>query len=302
MTASPGRPLVAVAIPTHNREHQLRQAVESALAQDRTDLAVVISDNASTDGTESLGEKLAAADDRVTYIRNPVDIGPTANFNELRRLGGDARYFLYLGDDDWLDEHYVSRCVAELERHPGAAMVTGSILYHDPDGSTFPGVRVECLDPDPARRVLDYYRRVRDNGTFYGVRPMAVLQRLSPMPNAMGNDFLLLAETAFLGQLRTIDTTTVHRLTGGATASLANVARTAGMPRWHGVVPQLAIVWAVLGDIAWRSPVFRVLPLPHRVALAVRASAIVARRFLPEAAVKLLRRARAAAAGRRSAR
>ena len=64
-------PLVSVGIPTFNRLIMLRRAVDSALSQDYPNLEVVISDNASTDGTQAWCEQLARRDSRVRYVRQP---------------------------------------------------------------------------------------------------------------------------------------------------------------------------------------------------------------------------------------
>ena len=57
-----GSPLVTVGIPTYNRASALTRALESVLAQDYTNLEVVISDNASTDDT---CPKLSGLDPRI---------------------------------------------------------------------------------------------------------------------------------------------------------------------------------------------------------------------------------------------
>jgi glycosyltransferase involved in cell wall biosynthesis len=46
-------PLVSIGIPTYNRVESLDRALRSALAQDHPELEVVVSDDASTDGTEA---------------------------------------------------------------------------------------------------------------------------------------------------------------------------------------------------------------------------------------------------------
>src|SRR5919199_5421053 len=119
-----GSPLVSVGIPTYNRREMLKRAVESVLAQDYTNFEVVISDNASTDGTQALCEDLCLRDERVHYFRQSTNKGPIANFNEVfRRSHGEL--FMYLGDDDWLDPSYLSQCVSTLLKQPELALVSG---------------------------------------------------------------------------------------------------------------------------------------------------------------------------------
>src|SRR5579862_7896404 len=104
-------PLVTVGIPTFNRLETLQRAVKSVLAQDYPNLELVISDNASTDGTLAWLQKIAAEDSRVRYFRQSSNLGATANMNSvLRRARGSL--CMLMGDDDWLEPSYVSRCAA----------------------------------------------------------------------------------------------------------------------------------------------------------------------------------------------
>ena len=113
------RPLVSVGIPTYNRLPRLQRAVASVLAQDYPNLELVVSDNASTDGTEAWLAELAEAHPNVVVHRNPANIGPTRNFNQARDASrGDL--LLWLGDDDVIEPGYVSACAAasRLTRRP----------------------------------------------------------------------------------------------------------------------------------------------------------------------------------------
>src|SRR4051794_27303453 len=114
-------PLVSVGIPTFNRATVLKRAIESFLAQDYSNLELIISDNASPDETESVCEEYCARDTRVTYIRQRSNRGPRPNFLEvLHRARGPL--FICLGDDDWLDSSYIRLCVQKLTENPDYAL------------------------------------------------------------------------------------------------------------------------------------------------------------------------------------
>jgi glycosyltransferase involved in cell wall biosynthesis len=74
---------------------------------------LVISDNASDDGTEEICRQFACSDARVRYHRQPRDIGLVASFNTVLQLA-HGPYFKW-GDDDWLTPTYVTRCVEVLD-------------------------------------------------------------------------------------------------------------------------------------------------------------------------------------------
>ena len=140
----PDRPSVTIGLPTHNREHLLRRAIDSALAQTYAPIELVISDNASTDGTEALCRSMAARDPRIRYLRHDRDLGPTANFNHLfGACSGD--YVLLLADDDWLDPNYVTACLQVLRADDSVALAAGQPRYMRDDVFVRDGVAHETF-------------------------------------------------------------------------------------------------------------------------------------------------------------
>ena len=70
----------------------------------------------------------AKAHNNIRYVRQATNVGPTLNFESLRaEATGD--YFMFLGDDDWLDPGYVGRCVQFHRTHPGYSLVAGMTRY-----------------------------------------------------------------------------------------------------------------------------------------------------------------------------
>jgi glycosyltransferase involved in cell wall biosynthesis len=264
-------PLVSIGIPTYQRVAKLGRAVESALAQTHSHIEVVISDNASDDGTAELCRALADRDDRIRYVRQEPNRGPTANFNFLfEACGGD--YVMMLADDDWLDPDYVSTCLARLRSDDGATLVAGQARYVRDNAFVHDGVVHEHAEDDPASRVRGYLAAVEDNGVFYGVMPREVLQRAYPLPDVLGNDWLHVARIAFQGHLHTLPATQIHRELGGTSADISSILDTFGRARWQARVPQLVIAGHVLGDVAWGHPVYRSLSPVRRLALGLQAA------------------------------
>ncbi|MEA2685405.1 MAG: hypothetical protein QOE93_600 [Actinomycetota bacterium] len=280
--------LVTVGIPTYNRERGLVRAVESVLAQTHDPIDVVICDNASTDGTAEACADLAARHPRIRYVRQDRNVGVTANFN---RVFAEARtpYFMWLGDDDWLDEGYVAACLAVLEADPDVVLAAGIAQYHRDDEVVRHGVIMDLDQPRPGDRVHAYFELVEENGVFYGLARTEALGRALPLANEMGGDWFVVARLAFLGHVRTLPEVAVHRTVGGATRNLRHVAESAGMGRFQAGAPQVALAAFTARDIGWRSPVYATLPGSERAALAARCSATVTRRFVPGAVRKWVR-------------
>ncbi len=263
--------LVTVGIPTFNRAAKLRRAAESVLGQTHTDLELVISDNASSDGTEALCRELCAADARVRYLRSPDNRGPTANFNLLY---GAARgeFAMMLSDDDWLEAGYVEHCLAALLADPRRSVACGRARYLDGERVVRQGALMNLDSDDPARRVLDYLESVDENGLFYGVSRLEVLRAATPLRNVLGNDWLLVASLLVQGAAATIETTWINRELGGTSADFRKLTATLGLPRAQARLPHVVMAWQAFAEILWRAPAFRKLGARPRAALATRAA------------------------------
>ena len=162
--AAPGRdgdtkarlsgPLVSIGMPVRNAERHLREAIESLLAQDYPNFEVVISDNASSDATESICREYTGRDQRVSYHRSDQDRGAVWNFNQVFGLARGT-YFMWAAHDDLRAPRYLSACVAELEAHPDAGLCCTDVEFIDEDGQPVPQwtAMIRPVGPNPRARV-----------------------------------------------------------------------------------------------------------------------------------------------------
>jgi len=233
------RPLVTIGIPTRNRAEMLERALKSALQQDYENIEVIVSDNASTDETQLVVRASMSRDVRVRYYYSPSNVGSTRNFNAvLGRATGD--FFMWLGDDDWIDKRYVRLCIAEFMDYPELALVTGSPKYYRSGQHISNGKVFDLQQEKWWLRVISYYMQVVDNGMFYGVMRSTHIKAVG-LPNAMGNDWLTVASIASLGKTRSLCDVSIHRELGGASSSPARIASALGLPAVQGKFPVLAL-------------------------------------------------------------
>lgn len=57
--------MISVLIPTYNQENFIQQTIMSGMNQTYKDIEILVGDDASTDGTAQVVEKLAKQDDRI---------------------------------------------------------------------------------------------------------------------------------------------------------------------------------------------------------------------------------------------
>jgi glycosyltransferase involved in cell wall biosynthesis len=260
-------PLVSIGIPTYNRAMLLTRAIESALNQNYENVEVIVSDNASSDDTESICRRYSENDSRLKYIRQSSNRGPAANFTEVLK-SASGQYFMWLGDDDWIDLNYVSVCVRHMISNSTMALVYGTTHYYRNGQKTHDGNVFSLLHDKWWQRVLAYYAAVTDNGMFYGVMQTAYMRNIG-MQNIMGGDWLMLANVVSLGKAKAIPETAVHRELGGATASYQHIANSVGLPKIQATYPMLTIAINAFWDIVAKGYAFKSRPHLLRGMVAV---------------------------------
>ena len=94
-------PSISVILPTFNRERTLARAVQSVLQQTFADFELIVVDDASTDGTPALMERMA--DPRLRYLRLPKNRG-AAGARNAGIAAATAEWIAFQdSDDEWLD-------------------------------------------------------------------------------------------------------------------------------------------------------------------------------------------------------
>jgi glycosyltransferase involved in cell wall biosynthesis len=109
-------PKVSVLIPTYEYARYLSQAIESVLDQSYTDFELIISDDASSDGSADIIRRYAQQDRRIRFELQSSNLGMVANWNWcLREARG--QYIKYLFGDDYLcNSNAIKRLVEMMEQ------------------------------------------------------------------------------------------------------------------------------------------------------------------------------------------
>ena len=169
MIHKPDQPLVTVGMPVYNGMPAFEEALGSVLVQDYPRLDILISDNASTDGTQELCRRTAAACSHVRYVRNAQNLGPLANFRQTVELAR-GEYFMWAAHDDLWNPGFVSALAGCLDRMPEAVLATPRV-HHVKTGD--PTDRVYHVTPAAGPRGLvgslrSFYRH-RAAAWIYGL-------------------------------------------------------------------------------------------------------------------------------------
>lgn len=184
MTETTKMSKLTIGVPVFNGERHIGEAIESILSQSYDDFKVIISDNASTDGTKKICEKYAARDQRINYVSQDSNVGAFNNFKYLISQC-TTELFVYLAADDRWSSEYLERNVRNLDTNPNAICSVSKIMFtangkfshnsngtYSLDGTIRDNIRNYLLGlPNDNSRYYGVFRSYVIGNAFLGLRP-----------------------------------------------------------------------------------------------------------------------------------
>ncbi|QNP68150.1 glycosyltransferase family 2 protein [Streptomyces roseirectus] len=189
------RPRLSIGLPVYNGEEYLAESFDALLGQTYEDFELVVSDNASTDGTEDVCRRYAAKDSRIRYLRLPRNIGAAPNhtyvFTQCR-----GELFKWASHDDLYARDLLRRCVEALDERPEVILAHADQAVIDGDGRvTVPyAYTLATASPHAPERFRSFLFEAGGDD-FYGVMRADVLRRVKP------HDSYHHADRTFVAQL-----------------------------------------------------------------------------------------------------
>jgi glycosyltransferase involved in cell wall biosynthesis len=194
-------PLVSIGMPVHNAARYIRDSLDSLLAQDYPNLEIIISDNASADGTEQICKEYAERHGSIAYHRARQNMGAIWNFNNAFELA-KGKFFMWAAFDDIRDPRCVSRCVSALESHPEAVLCCTKINFIDESGRQVESPRRAYAIRPTGNTRLDRLRQVAQGEApfdFYGLAKRDELAKVRRQVPTWGFDVIVLLEMCLRG-------------------------------------------------------------------------------------------------------
>lgn len=207
MSERPVRGLVSLCVPVYNGARYLPETLASLRAQDHADLEVIISDNGSSDATEEICRAAVADDERIKYVRSPVNRGGAWNFNAALGLAR-GEYSKIAAADDVLLPRFVSGCVAALEAGgPEYILAFPRTRLIDAHSTVFEDLQDATLhvDQDTASERIERFLRAQASHIVYGLMRTDCVRATRGFRPVVGDDLVLLVELACRGRFALVD-------------------------------------------------------------------------------------------------
>lgn len=223
-----------IVIPCYNYAHYLEGCIETVLNQRDVDVRILIIDDCSPDNTPEIASRLAATDNRITYVRNEKNLGLIGTANRGVMDWASSDYVVLLSADDQLSPGALARAAELLNANPDMSMCYGMALMMWDDG--------EPLNPDdPAKaeaRIIpgkDFIRRIFEHGNAVPT-PTAVMR--TSVQHAIGGYNPILKHTS--------DADTWMRAATAGSIGVINAVQ--GLYRWHAQNMSAAYQRRPIGD------------------------------------------------------
>ncbi len=250
-------PRMVFGMPAYGRVDALPQALESLLAQTRSDLAVVIVDDRPSPEVQAIVESYAAADARVHYEANPQRLGMTANwrhaFDRSRALFPESEYFAWASDHDVWHPRWLEVLSGVMDAQPHVVLAHPQVMrvyrkYRRRVNANL----VSITGPSRRSRMVAAATTMTAGNAVYGLFRARAMERAGVFRPVLLPDRQLLVELALYGELVQIPEILWYReVAGGFSYDRQRRMLFAGRPPLHTRLPVNVQHAAVLGwDLA----------------------------------------------------
>lgn len=194
---------LTVGVPVYNGENYLATALDAILKQTYSDFTLIISDNASTDGTAEIVADYASRDERVISLRHDENLGAAPNYNAAFHNASPTEYFVWIAHDDLPYPRLFEEAITALDAQPDAVVAFARTEIIDPSGEVIGtrSHRPKLASPDAAVRYADVIDQRNQMHPVFGVMRRSALEKTGLHRGYTGSDRTLVAELAMLGPI-----------------------------------------------------------------------------------------------------
>jgi len=198
MEVKKATPRVSVGVPVRNGGKYIEAAIQSLVSQTEQDIEIIISDNASNDGSECYLKSLPDLDQRIRYFRQEHALRAYDNFRfVLEQARG--QYFMWAAHDDTRDIDFVATLANRLDQDVAAVLAFGDIFIVTPENT------IGRMQPFPFSTVgLGRWRRMTKVSrlqcfNIYGLWRTSALRRVPYSYCSWWPDLPMMMSAAWIG-------------------------------------------------------------------------------------------------------
>ena len=205
-------PLVSIGVPVYNGNSKknlfsidISKSLKSILNQSYPNIEVIISDNASTDGTSEIIKSLCENDSRIKYFRQSKVIPSVENFRFVFNKSS-GQYFKWNCHDDCISDNFIEKNLQFLENNSEFTF-SSSPCFFDHDFVKKKNKLEFNFNFNTFERIKHFHKiSSYCHSLFYGLIRKKNLNKTTDFSkNYWAMDWIIVLELLFEGKFKTID-------------------------------------------------------------------------------------------------
>lgn len=196
-------PEISIGLPVYNGEPYLEQTIKTILSQSFNDFELIISDNASTDGTSEICKSYSERDSRIIYIKNEKNLGAAMNYRNVFHFS-KGKYFKWAAHDDVLRPDYLAVCHKILTDNPKVILAHTLTQSIDEEGQPIKNWSHQYLleSSEPKKRFVAVLYLETNIFYIFGLIRRSALMQTELLGNFPYHDLVLLSKLSLLGPFK----------------------------------------------------------------------------------------------------
>ncbi|MDQ0417648.1 glycosyltransferase involved in cell wall biosynthesis [Croceifilum oryzae] len=180
-------PKVSILIPTYNRPHFLKMALDSALAQTYPNIEIIIGDDSTNHETRDMLQPYLKQYPNIKYLKRKARL-PYDNMRECFQLAS-GEFINFLMDDDLFHPEKISKMMDYFIEYSNVSLVTSYRDLIDENGNVIhiPGFHKHVASEDTVFNGNELGTIFMRNGVNFIGEPTTALFRKKDLPDGWAN-------------------------------------------------------------------------------------------------------------------
>jgi glycosyltransferase involved in cell wall biosynthesis len=213
--ATQNKPLVSIGVPVYNDAPWLRNALDHLLAQDYTNLEIILADDGSIDASREICREYAQRDARIRLFENKHNLGALQNHKLVFDVSA-GEYFAWGSGHDYYHSSFVSNLLECLQANPSVVMCFSQSVFVNENGEILRTTKggLDTRGLLPSERFEKFITHLVGGATaniFYGLYRQEALAQMNLSRKVLGHDITMLGELSLLGEMTQINKVLFYR-------------------------------------------------------------------------------------------
>lgn len=226
-------PKISIGLPVYNGERVIRKALDSLLRQTFVDFELIISDNASTDSTQTICEEYAKKDSRIRYFHHTKNMGAIWNYRFVLQEA-KYNYFHWAAVDDLWHPDFLQKNIQILESNQNVVGSIGKVMFYEKITDNLDDLikysKNNSMKYQHAlsaygtyEKKIRIYLKLRQSSAVYGLYRTEKLRKCISHNEYISWDFALVLNILKYGDFHVIDEILMYRYAGGVSGTKSNL-------------------------------------------------------------------------------